>query len=277
MNTWSAKTARLTFAMLLAAAGPNFSSAQPAPGSATTAAPAAAPSQTPPDESRLGVIHQGSELLGKKVRDLDEKTLGKVEDMALDLPAGQVLAVLVTTGSDAPVTPLPARCVRAVDKEKLVVKPDRKTFAAAPHLPRGMRAGAVTENSLEDCARYFAQPIRTPGKAETSAISSAAVLLHMTLTDQSGAALGQVKDLMVDLPLGRIVYVIVQPSGMQVPKDTLFALPPQALKLDAAAGKLALKADAARFYAGPHFQNAFWTDLNGPELARAVWKYYPAE
>jgi sporulation protein YlmC with PRC-barrel domain len=261
----------------LAAAGLNLAHAQPAPGSAATTASGAAQKQTPPDEARLGVIHQTSELLGKKVRDLNDKTLGKVEDLALDLPAGQILAVLVTTGSDAPVTPLPARCICGVDQEKLVAKPDKKTFAAAPKLPKGMRAGAVTEDSLENSAKYFSQPIRAQGKSETSVISSAATLLHSSLTDQSGAAVGQVKDLMVDLPLGRIVYLIVQPSGTNMPKGTLFVLPPHALKLDAAAGKLALKADAARFLAGPHFQNAFWTDLNEPVLAQAVWKYYPAQ
>src|SRR6185295_11798064 len=88
----------------------------------------------------------------------------------------------------------------------------------------------------------------------------------------TGEPLGRIQDLMVDLPVGRVVCLVVQPAA-----DTngiLYLVPPSAVKWQANGKALTLAASKERFLAGPHFSKSFWTDMVQPELATSVYSYY---
>ena len=79
---------------------------------------------------------------------------------------------------------------------------------------------------------------------------------------------------MVDLPAGRVVFLVIKPVVGPDPETHRYVLPPGAVQLDTNAGSLALKASLADFVAGPYFQKEYPADITEPKLAADVYHYY---
>jgi hypothetical protein len=92
------------------------------------------------------------------------------------------------------------------------------------------------------------------------------------LTSETGKQLGQVEDLMIDLPGGRLVFLVVKPVAGSDSDNRLYVLPPASVGLNP--NGLVLKAGLEQFVAGPHFSKEFWTQLRVPEFAASVYQYY---
>ena len=227
------------------------------------------------DEARLGLLKQASVLLQKKVVDQRDKTLGKVNDLVLDLANGQVLMVLVSSGSEE-ITPVPARTFSDASLARLVINADKKVFADAPRIAKTGALDVLDENRLGECSRYFGQSRHQSPDGAPARTSSAAGVLGVPVRGQANESLGTLKDIMVDLPLGRIVYFVIEPAADAAAPGTFYVVPPSAVRPGDTAGFLVLKADRGRFLAGPSFQKEFWNDTAFPALATAVRKHYGA-
>ena len=222
----------------------------------------------PLDTDRIGLIQGLSSLVGKKVRDINEHSVGKLEDVLVDLPRGEVLAALVSPGGNG-VIPVPPATFHSVSSDKVLVKADHKIFDHAPRFVQGGGDGWATK-AVEGGAKYFQHP--APEKLTTGTPESGRRLLEKTLAGSTGETLGRIQDLMVDLPVGRAVYLVVQPTA-----DTngiLYLVPPSSVKWQANGNALTLAASKERFLAGPHFSKSFSTDMVQPELATSVYHYY---
>ena len=79
---------------------------------------------------------------------------------------------------------------------------------------------------------------------------------------------------MVDLPTGRVVYLVVKPVVGPEAENRFYVLPPQAVQLDSNGGSLELKASLAHFVAGPHFAQQYWTHVSDPDLAAKAYQHY---
>ena len=86
--------------------------------------------------------------------------------------------------------------------------------------------------------------------------------------------LGQVEDIAMDVPSGRVAYVIVKAGDASVPQDTRYVVPPSLVTVDSAKRTAMLNSDQAHFIAGPHFEAKFLGDLTRPELVTAVHQHY---
>jgi sporulation protein YlmC with PRC-barrel domain len=223
-------------------------------------------------DTRLGLLKQTSVLLGKKVKDGHQSGVGKIQEFLFDLPSGRVVATLVGSGST--LVPIPAHAYSFVSADKILLGVDRKLCDAAPRLTSPAGQALWQTGELQPSFAHFNFGELTP--AAGGGFRTAGSLLGMRMVGRQHEVLGQLKDIMVDLPLGRVVYLVVEPAGALGVEDILFVVPPQCAQLDAASGALVLGADRAHFLAGPHFQKTFWSDLAFPDLAAAVRKHYSA-
>ena len=98
--------------------------------------------------------------------------------------------------------------------------------------------------------------------------------MQRQLVSQSGEPLGEVADIAVDLPVGRAVYLLVQPASDAAAPGLLYAVPPQVVSREPDKDALVLKADRGCFLAGPRFAKEFMTELCRPELAASVERHY---
>ena len=223
---------------------------------------------------RFGLLSRTTALIGMKAKDRGERSLGKVEDLILDLPTGQVVAAFISSGPDSQVAPVPARSFWTATKNKVLVNPDKKQFESAPRIPKTEAARTFEVSSFTASFSHFGQKLPEMSPAGSGGLCSAAGLAGLRLLGPAGEPLGQVEDIMVDLPIGRIVYLIIQPAGGAASQDARYPVPPQAVRADTTARALVLKADQAHFLAGPHFQKDYWTDMSRPELAAAALQHY---
>jgi sporulation protein YlmC with PRC-barrel domain len=228
----------------------------------------------PLDAVRFGLVSRTTALIGMRVKDRSERMLGVLEDLILDLPSGQVLVGVISTGADGQVTPVPARSFWTGTKNKLLLNADRKRLESAPRFARADLARIQDLDALSGTFRYFNQDLPRTSGAGLRGFCSATEVVRLSLMGQASEPLGRIEDVMVDLPMGRIVYLLIQPGVGPDTQSVRYVVPPQAVHSDANGQALALKADQAQFLAGPHFQKEYWTDMSNPELAAAMMRHY---
>ena len=94
------------------------------------------------DWSRLGYVQPASELIGAPVKNLQGEALGRVEDFMVDVSAGRIVAVIISTGG----FPDPGNELSAVPPTALRFNPDhdilqldasREMLADSPHFKAG--------------------------------------------------------------------------------------------------------------------------------------------
>jgi sporulation protein YlmC with PRC-barrel domain len=56
------------------------------------------PALGPDPTARLGYVQRATKLMGVSVKNIQNETLGKVEQLMVDLPAGRVISVIVSSG-----------------------------------------------------------------------------------------------------------------------------------------------------------------------------------
>ena len=87
---------------------------------------------------RLGQVQKASKLLGTPVKNLQDEKLGKVENLLVDLPAGRIVAIIVSSGGFLGIgdelSAVPPTALRfTADRDSLQLDASKGMFANAPH------------------------------------------------------------------------------------------------------------------------------------------------
>ena len=94
------------------------------------------------------------------------------------------------------------------------------------------------------------------------------------VVDPAGEKLGDIKDLMIDCDNGRVTYAVLEFGGFLGMGTKLFAVPLEALRLDAGNKRFILDADKDRLEDAPGFDKDHWPDFADPAFADRVHAYY---
>ena len=224
------------------------------------------------NKTRLGVVQPAGNLLGKKVQDQHGKKLGTAADFLVDLKTGQVVFMLVDAGDDAQLTPVPATTYTYLSRNNIVVGFDRDLFSRAPHVPKANALCALEPERRGATFRHFQKPEPELTLEHPDQFASALALRSLAFAGSSEGPLGQVKDVVMDVPQGILVYLIVEPAvGLGSPSD-LYLVPPVAVS--PVGLRLTVALDKAKFIAGPRFQKEYWSDLSSATLANEVSTHY---
>jgi sporulation protein YlmC with PRC-barrel domain/serine/threonine protein kinase len=249
-----------------------------------------APKEAPPppsktargyDPTRLRYLERASQLIGKPVRSNDSKKIGELEDVALDLSAGRALGALLSSGAKA--TPVPAESFTEASINKsargvaITLDVDKTKFADAPPFPPAKWGRRIDAASLAEAFHYFGRD--WPGAAANPAgCSSGTNIIGTPLTDQAGIPLGEVEDLMIDLPEGKVVFLVIKPDVSVDPdsQSYLYVLPPATVQFGANDRSLVLQASRDLFVHGVsnRFEKTFWVAVAHEDLAARVYQYY---
>lgn len=101
-------------------------------------------------------------------------------------------------------------------------------------------------------------PINTSGPGPR--LMTASTLEGDPVINLQGDDLGTIKEIMLDVPQGRIAYAVMSCGGFLGMGDKLFALPWKALTLDPVRKCFVLDADQSRFKNAPGFDKDHWPD-----------------
>ena len=87
---------------------------------------------------RLAPVQKASKLIGTPVKNRQDQTLGKVEDLLLDLPAGRVVAIILSSGGflglGDELSAIPPTVLRfTAERDVLQLDTSKEALSSAPH------------------------------------------------------------------------------------------------------------------------------------------------
>ena len=103
---------------------------------------------------------------------------------------------------------------------------------------------------------------RNHGVKPTNKASS---IIGMEVRNRNNEKLGEIKDLVLDLPSGRISYAVLSVGGFLGIGEKLLAIPTSALSTTEDPHKLLLNADRAKIEGTPGFAATNWPEVRNPK------------
>jgi hypothetical protein len=92
--------------------------------------------------------------------------------------------------------------------------------------------------------------------------------------NSAGEELGSIKDIMIDVPRGRVAYAVLSRGGVLGIGDKLFAIPWGALTLDTDRKCFVLNVDKETLKNAPGFDKDNWPSMADETWARSLHTYY---
>ena len=105
-------------------------------------------------------------------------------------------------------------------------------------------------------------------------IMAASTLTGDDVVNRLGDDLGTIKEIMIDVPSGRVAYAVMSSGGLLGIGDKLFAIPWSALTLDVDRKCFILDVDAERLKQAPGFDKDHWPSMADLTWASEVHAYY---
>ena len=107
-------------------------------------------------------------------------------------------------------------------------------------------------------------------------LMGASTLTGDEVCNLQGEDVGEITEIMLDVPTGRIAYAVMSVGGFLGVGDRLFAIPWSALKLDTANQRFMLDVDKERLENAPGFDKDNWPRMADPQWGRDVHTYFRA-
>ncbi len=105
-------------------------------------------------------------------------------------------------------------------------------------------------------------------------VMAAETLTGDEVVNSAGDKLGKIESIMLDVSSGRIAYAVLSSGGFLGIGDKLFAIPWQALKLDADNHCFILEVDKAQLQNAPGFDKDNWPLMGDQQWASEIHSYY---
>lgn len=105
-------------------------------------------------------------------------------------------------------------------------------------------------------------------------VMSAGSLAGDSVCNAEGENLGTIKDIMIDMRNGKVGYAVLSFGAFLGIGEKLFAVPWNALSLDAENKRFVLDVDKDRLKSAPGFDKDKWPDMSGQVWAKDLHTYY---
>jgi sporulation protein YlmC with PRC-barrel domain len=226
-------------------------------------------------------VQRGSRLLGIEVRDSSDKKAGEVDDLVVDLETGRVLYAVVDLGRNK--VALPPGVFNRVTSSEAHVDVSREKIDSAPKFTSevGSKAELNRASFVSQVHRHFGQNEWWQGNTpadrgtfnNTHKLTDLRAAKVVNVQDQE---MGKISNMAIDLPAGRIVYVLLGPDQSLDLGNALYALPPSLLTQNTKYEDTTFSAniDRAKLAAGPHFNRDNWSRLSDRAWAANVYSHY---
>jgi sporulation protein YlmC with PRC-barrel domain len=107
-------------------------------------------------------------------------------------------------------------------------------------------------------------------------LMTASTLEGDRVVNRAGEDLGEIEEIMLDVPAGRIAYAVMSSGGFLGMGDKLFAIPWSALTLDTDNKCFVLDVDRQRLQDAPGFDKDNWPNTPDHEFDTRLHSYYGA-
>ena len=222
---------------------------------------------------------KGSKLIGKDIVDAQNKKLGKVKDMAIDLSTNRINYVVVSSGGMLGIGnklyAVPAQVFGPYHEDRDLVVNGASAILTSSPLPDKNWLGAIDRNSLNEIYQR-AGAIAPADNNESPQMIEASDLIGIgILTQQGEKAAADVKDFAVALQDGRTPFVLISVGGPSGMNTKYVALPTSSLKKGPARDRLYTFSSAQEINSAPQLEKDNWLQaLSDPSTASKIYAGY---
>jgi len=249
----------------------------------------------------LGRLERAHNILGSEVFSSDQQRLGKLDDFVVDLDSGRILYAVIGSGGllgagERRVAVPPGAFLRTngsternANSERnegaggyrLELNVDKEKLSSAPQITREMEKPESIGQSgfISQVYQYYGQSagwMTASGATDRTFnnVRRASDLVRTKVENANNETVGKVEDLVVDLPMGHVVYMVFSPSRRLDLGDNLYALPPNILTWNVEQKTFVSDIGKEKLQAAPHFAKDDWSNLSDPSFASQVYHYY---
>jgi len=229
-------------------------------------------------------IERANKLVGKEAKFADNTRAGKLDNLVVDLESGRILYAVFGMGG-----------VGKIGEKRVGVPPelftqtgtmiqinaDKAKLENAPEFTSDMDKSCELGKAdfVAKVYEYFGQnewwKSSTPANEGTfHNTHKVNDVIGMKIINASNETIGKVDNVAVDLPDGRVVYVILNPDSSLGLGNNYYALPPNAFTLAADQKSLSSDINKDKLAGAPHFAGSNWAQLSDPQFASQVYQYY---
>jgi len=237
-------------------------------------------------ERTLGQVERANKLIGEEVRTSDGQRVGKLENLVVDLESGRVLYAIVGSGGvikagERRLAVAPGSFSQAQDKN-VVLNVDRQRLNDAPQFTKDLDRPEELHKAdfVSKVHKYYGQnawwqgPNRPAHEGSFHNVHKVTDAIGMRVKDVNNGDLAKVENIVVDLPAGRVVYVILSADRSLNVGDNYYALPPDALTLSPDHRHLVTGITRDKLVAAPHFAKDRWPTMSSASWGSQVYQYY---
>jgi sporulation protein YlmC with PRC-barrel domain len=123
-------------------------------------------------------------------------------------------------------------------------------------------------------ATLGAETSRWAGRTPGSMLLTASTLSGNEVCNRREEKLGSIEEIMLDTESGNIRYAVLAAGGFLGIGDRLYAIPWNALQLDAENERFILDIDSERLKNAPGFDKDDWPNMADPAWADSIRSYY---
>jgi hypothetical protein len=223
----------------------------------------------PPTHAEFRKVQKSLSIMDMEIKDSQDRKLGKVRDLALDLENGRIVEVLVSSGGflgfgQKTIAVPPGAFVFDPIGGVLRFYGDKEKLKAAPDFAMSKWAEQCQSDRVADVYRYYGQEPYFAADGQNSKSGNTATeplgyiqpstkLLRLPIKNLQDKSFGSVNTFIFDLPNGKVLHVVALAPGALRTKSVI---PARALRFNAAHDALYLDVSTEAFKNEPRFR---WT------------------
>jgi len=237
------------------------------------------------NQSGITQVAQADKVYGNEVVTSDNQKVGKLNNLVIDLESGRILyGVIGASKGRVAVPPGIFTSTLPSSDKNLHVNVDKAKIDGAPQFssqidkPEGFNQASF----VDQVYKYFGQSPWWQGSTSANQgsfnnVHKASEVISMKVENASNQPLGKIYNVMVDLPPGRLVYLLLSPDSSLNLGNNIYVLPPQAFTLSQDRKYLVSGIDKDKLAGAPHFDKSHWPNLSDANFASQVYQYFGKE
>lgn len=184
------------------------------------------PQRAPLRDQQVNRLLRREEVVGKDVRNFQGRTLGEIQDVVINMDQGQITHVIVSRGGGllsfgGNRVALPVELLRNSENwDYFLVDMTPDLLSEAPEFEKDKFRRMSNVGWMQDINQFFTQRITGLRNQIRSLSREQAQTINLTLLSDligqaaqwaGGASAGQVRDVLMNLPQGRVASVMISP------------------------------------------------------------------
>lgn len=232
----------------------------------------------------VGRVNTANHVYGKEIISSDNQKAGKLNNLVIDLESGRILyAVVGSSKGRVAVPPEIFAQTPGIQESTVHAKVAKDKIDGAPQFTNNdTPEGWGQASFISQVYQYFGENPWWQGNQAANVgsfhnVHKASDTVGLDVVNVDNSPLGKVNNVVVDLPAGRVLYIVLAPDSSLKLGNNLYALPPQAVTLSADGKHLDSNIEKAKLASAPHFEKGKWPNVADRSFASQVYQYYGKE